>query len=430
MVRVTHLSRDDVTGGAARCAYRLHHGLLRLGLDSTMRVARMRGADPGVVRWIADRRTSSKLSRRLVGRRIRRDRSRYRTTEPSDTELFSDDRAASGDGPLVGLDDQDVVNVHWVSSFVDYRALMRAARFGTPRFVWTLHDMNAFTGGCHYDRSCGRFVASCGSCPQLGSEREADLSRDVLMRKRQALEPVSRGDLHIVTPSRWLAREVERSSLLGGRFDVSVIPYGLDLDVLKPRPKGAARLALGLPADGQIVLFVAQSIDNPRKGFGLLAQALSGLETDSSLLLLSLGAGRPELSADVPYRQVGYTTDDHLLATVYSAADVFVTPTLQDNLPATVLEAMACGTAAVGFEVGGVPEMIRDGETGLLARAESVPALRSALAEALARPERLAEMGRQSRLVAEGEYSLQLQAERYRDLYRSLTESTESSEDR
>jgi glycosyltransferase involved in cell wall biosynthesis len=218
--------------------------------------------------------------------------------------------------------------------------------------------------------------------------------------------------------------------LLGGRFDVSVIPYGLDLDVLKPRPKGAARLALGLPADGQIVLFVAQSIDNPRKGFGLLAQALSGLETDSSLLLLSLGAGRPELSADVPYRQVGYTTDDHLLATVYSAADVFVTPTLQDNLPATVLEAMACGTAAVGFEVGGVPEMIRDGETGLLARAESVPALRSALAEALARPERLAEMGRQSRLVAEGEYSLQLQAERYRDLYRSLTESTESSEDR
>lgn len=428
MTRVTHLSRDDVTGGAARCAYRLHLGLLGLGLESTMRVARLRGDAPGVERWIPDKHARSRFSRRLAGKRIRRDRARYRTTEPADTELFSDDRVASGGAPLAGLDDQDVVNVHWISSFVDYRALMDAARSRSPRFVWTLHDMNAFTGGCHYDRSCGRFESSCGSCPQLGSEREADLSRDVLLRKRRALEPVSRGDLHIVTPSRWLAGEVERSSLFGGRFDVSVIPYGLDLEVMQPRPKEAARLALGLPVDARIVLFVAQSIDNPRKGFQLLSRALSGLNADPGLLLLSLGAGRPELGANVAYRQVGYTTDDHLLATVYSAADLFVTPTQQDNLPATVLEAMACGTAVVGFDVGGVPEMVRAGENGLLAEAESVPALQAALGEALAGPERMAEMGRRARQLAESEYSLEMQAGRYRDLYRSLTGLPEFNE--
>lgn len=417
---MTHLSRDDVTGGAARCAYRLHEGLQSIGVNSTMRVARRRGADPAVERWVRERSRLGVLPERLVGRRIRRDRRRYRDTEPPDTELFSDDRVPGGAAPLDGLSGFDVVNVHWINGFVDYTALMRAAGNGASHFVWTLHDMNAFTGGCHYSGACRGFEAACGSCPQLGSSRPSDLSRAIWSRKARAVKTTSRGDLHIVTPSRWLASEVRSSSLFGERFEVSVIPYGLDLDVMTPRPKAAARDALGLPRDARIVLFVAQSVDNPRKGFGLLSEAVAGLDIGSDLVFLSMGAGVPELPSNVSTRHVGYTTDDGLLSIVYSAADLFVTPTQQDNLPATILEAMACGTATTGFDVGGVPELIRPGVNGSLAEAGDVDSLGSCIRQLLQSPDTLIAMGGRAREIAVDEYPLALQAKRYLELYQRL----------
>jgi len=414
-MRILHINATDNIGGAGRAAYRLHTGLRRIGQDSAMFVLRRSSSDPDVIAFTPATDLFSRLRRRLRWEWINRSFTRYRNSRPEGLELFSDARTQYGPAPLRRLPLCDVINLHWVAGLVDYTSFFAQVPQHTP-VVWTLHDMNAFTGGCHYDHGCGKYRDRCGACPQLGSEDERDLSRHVWERKRRASSQVEPGRLHIVTPSRWLAREAERSALLA-RLPVSIIPNSLDPDVFVPRERKVARAALQIPQEAAVVLFVSDSTVNRRKGFTLLAQALAGLSDLPDLFLVSLGRGRPSLEGTVPHRHLGHLGDDRLLALVYSAADLFVIPSLQDNLPNTVLEAMACGTPVVGFDVGGIPDMVRPGVTGVLAPVGDVNALREAIAELLQDPARRAEMSKNCRRIAVEEYALEVQARRYVELY-------------
>jgi glycosyltransferase involved in cell wall biosynthesis len=310
-----------------------------------------------------------------------------------------------------------VINLHWVANFLDYETFFPAVASGSP-IVWTLHDMNAFTGGCHYDLLCGRYTDRCGACPQLGSRDDADLSRGVWQRKHELLARQPR--LHVVTPSRWLKGEVARSSVLG-HAPVSVIPYGLDVETFAPRDKQAARDVLGIPQDRKVVLFVADLVDNRRKGFGFLIQALLGEEDRATnLFLLSLGYNKPARQMQTPWLHLERIDNDRILSLVYSAADVFVIPSVQDNLPNTVLEAMACGTPVVGVAVGGIPDMVRHERTGLLVAPDDTAGLRKAIRELCHDAARREDMSVNCRRVAVQEYSLEEQGRRYVDLYTSL----------
>jgi glycosyltransferase involved in cell wall biosynthesis len=416
-VRITHINTfDHRGGGAARSAYRLHLGLLRIGQGSRLYVAQESPEGEEVVGYRPADRPLARLARRWRARRMARDFAAYRDTCSPVLEVFSDDRSPYGAGPLTQLPAAEVVHLHWVRGFLDHTAFF--ARPRPPALVWTLHDMNPFTGGCHFNAGCEGYLRGCGACPQLGSRHPDDLSRHVWLRKQQAYSRLADDDLHLVAPSAWLQREARRSPLLG-RFPTSLIPYGVDTDIFRPRGRAAAREVLGVPTDAAVVLVLASSLANPRKGMALFVEAFRRLQGLPGLFLLS--AGGDELPApDVVHLHLGRLEQDWALVVACSAADVLVVPSLQDNLPNVVLEAMACGLPVVGFAVGGIPEMVRDGRTGLLAPPGDGAALTEAMRAVLTDPARARAMGEEARQVALAEYSLEGQARSYVRLYERL----------
>lgn len=309
-----------------------------------------------------------------------------------------------------------MLNLHWISSFVDLRTLF--SETSVP-IVWTLHDMNAFTGGCHYNVECTRYQNSCGHCPQLGSVQNNDLSHTVWRRKQSVYEDaIESGRLHIVTPSEWLAEEARRSSLLKDA-PIDVIPNGVDPEVFRPRETKGLRKVLDIPPGDRVILFVATSTQVRRKGFDLLAGALNEMEEDS-VTLISIGSHEPDLDGVKSHIHLGAVQSDLLLSLFYSLADVFVIPSRQDNLPNTVLESMACGTPVVGYDVGGVSDMVRPQETGWLAETDDVEELSASIRRALLEDATRKQKGKACREVFEEEYTLAKQAERYSRLYESM----------
>jgi glycosyltransferase involved in cell wall biosynthesis len=309
-----------------------------------------------------------------------------------------------------------------VAGLVDYRSFFRVVPAKNP-LVWTLHDANPFTGGCHYPGACPRFNGGCGECPELGSAIDSDLSRAIWQRKKAAYSRIPEGRIHVVTPSRWLAGEARRSSLLG-RFPVSVIPYGIHTDVFCPRKQIMAREALDIPRDTRVVLFAAASLQERRKGFAMLAEALAPLPADAGIHLVSVGQSAFVPNIRLPNLSLGFIENDRILSLVYSAADVYVTPTLDDNLPNTVMESMSCGTPVVGFEVGGVPDMVRNGVSGFVVPKGDTGALRQAILGVLDDAALRTEMSQNCRRIAVEEYDFKLQARRYLTLYESITSNS------
>jgi glycosyltransferase involved in cell wall biosynthesis len=418
-VRIVHVSALDRLGGAARSAYRLHQGLLKSGFESSMFVGYASASEPGITPLALSGNMWGRLRRAWRRRRIARDFGRYGSSRPGGYEPFQDSRSPHYPDFLRELPQAEILHFHWIANgFVDYEEVFGKLPKGIP-IVWTLHDMNPITGGCHYDLGCGRYREQCGSCPQLGSKDGRDLSHKVWCRKKRAYDSLAGNPLILVSPSRWLAGEVKRSSLARGLRTV-VIPYGLDLDAFAPRNQAEARSVLGIPAEARVVLFLADSLDNERKGFRYLVEALEGLSDSTRLMLLSLGRTTRPLRVGVPCTHLGFVDNDRLLSLIYSAADIFVIPSLQDNLANTVLEALACGTPVIGFDVGGMSEMVRAGQSGTLVPAGNVMALRACIATLLANPKQLAEWSAHCRRIAVEEYGMELQARRYADLYKNL----------
>jgi glycosyltransferase involved in cell wall biosynthesis len=415
---VTHLSSSDGVGGAAIDAQRLHKGLGRLGVASRMLVAEKSTQDENVFSIVRGRTFRRRLRRSLGSELIARQFARYSGTRPADLDCFSDDRVPEPDALLEMIGSSGICHLHWVAGLLDYRSFFRSIPGNMP-LVWTLHDMNPFTGGCHYTAGCDRFAAGCGACPALGSADYSDLSAAIFRRKRGAYDRLQPERVRVVAPSRWLSRKAS-SSLLFRRFEVTTIPYGLDTEVFQPRIRAAAREVFGIPQDMRVVMFAAQSLNNHRKGLDLLIAALDGLSVDDKIGLVSVGGGHIFGILGEKYFSLGELKGERLMSFAYSTADVFVLPSREDNLPNVLLEAMACGTPTVAFGVGGIPEIVRPGITGLLATAEDARSLRHAILAILGDDQKRESMSRESRRIALEEYRLELQAKRYLHVYEQL----------
>jgi len=413
-MKILQVSTGDIGGGAFRASYRLHQSLRDKEVDSQMAVMTRLSRDPSIFRFAPSTKPLDRIARAV--RRFRIESAMPRRVEARKSELFTEDRTWLGGQLADGLPACDLIHLHWVSGFVDYGEFLPAVLRRTP-VVWTLHDMNPFTGGCHFAGDCTRFAQCCGACPLLEGGAEADLTRQVWRRKEAALAGVPANRLKIVTPSKWLAAESGRSSLFG-KSPVDVIPYGLDTSVFAPRDKRFAREVLGIPADVPVVLFVALSISDQRKGYRYLLEAMEPLP---HVFLLSIGNGD-----SIPRKNalhLGSVNVDPLLALIYSAADVFVTPSLGDNLPQTVLEAMACGVPVAAFDVGGIPDAVEHDRTGLLVPAADSRALRAALESILGDPDKRAQMSACARESALARFGLQKQADAYLAIYNNLLKS-------
>lgn len=419
-LRIVHVSRFDCGDGPSNAAYRLHKALLNLGVDSAMFVAEIRGAavDPTVRSFVPRQDLRGRLYRRLRALQLNRSMAQYRRSRPGGYEAFSDDRTPHGSDTLAQLPSGDVINVHAMFRFMDYRAFFATVPTRMP-VVRTMHDMNFFTGGCHIAAGCERYLERCGACPQLGSRNAHDLSRQIWQRKYAALRTVPSTRLHAVAPSRWLATEARRSSLLRG-VPVSVIPFGIDTETFSTRDRRWSRQTLGIVQEAHVVLFVAEPISRTLKGLATLVEALNGLGDRHNLLLVSVGSGRPPAEVKVPYLSLGRIENDRLLSLIYSAADVVAMPSAQENFPLVCLEAMACGVPVVGSNVGGIAEIVRPGLTGMLVAPHDAGAFRTAIAQILKDQAGRAAMARECRRIATEEYSLESYARRYVALYATL----------
>jgi glycosyltransferase involved in cell wall biosynthesis len=313
----------------------------------------------------------------------------------------------------------DVINLHYVSRFIDLSRFF-ATYGGKIPLVWRLPDMNPFTGGCHYDGGCGRFASGCGRCPVLDSNCPVDLSRSVYRRKKRIFSGLRPKDLHLVALSRWMRDQIRRSPLFN-RFPVSVIPNGLDTKVFSPRGADLARRALGLPEDAMVLFFAANNIADQRKGFRYVRDVVDKLADIKELFLLSAGTGNGRIKGFGRARHLGLVEDERLLSLAYSASNVFLIPSLQDNLPNTVIESLSCGTPVVGFEVGGIPDMVDDGRTGFLVPRGDSAGLTARVKRLLTDRALRQRMSEQCRRIAVQKYSLQRQTEQYLDLYSQLT---------
>jgi glycosyltransferase involved in cell wall biosynthesis len=313
----------------------------------------------------------------------------------------------------------DIVNIHWANSA--FMQIETPNKLNKP-IVWTLHDMWAFTGGCHYSENCNRYTTNCGACPQLDSKTSNDLSYWVWKRKAKAWKNLN---LTIISPSHWLAKCALSSSLFQN-LRVETIPNGIDTEIYHPIDKSVARSLLNLPKDKKLVLFGAlQSTSDKRKGFHLLQSALQYLSLSGwqeKFELVIFGDSQPKNQHEFGFKTyyLGTLSDDLSLALVYSAADVFVLPSIEDNLPNTILEAMACGTTCVAFNIGGMPDMIEHQKNGYLAQPFKIEDLAQGITWVLEGKERNQKLSNLAREKIEREFTLELQSHRYLSLFQSI----------
>lgn len=282
--------------------------------------------------------------------------------------LFEIDLANTGSDitRLPEFQEADVIHLHWINQgMLSLGTIRKILRSGKP-VVWTMHDIWPATGLCHVTLGCRYFTSVCHQCRLLpGGGSDNDLSTSVWRKKERMLDGES---IFFVACSRWLAGEAKASGLLKGQ-KITSIPNPIDTHVYKPGDRMEARRRLGLKEDRQYILFASQRATNENKGMDYLIEACRQLHGLPQVTVLILGGHAeevaPQLSLDaVP---LGYVNDERRIVEIYQAADVFVLPSLSENLPNTIMEAMACGLPCVGFRVGGIPEEIDHKRNGYVA---------------------------------------------------------------
>lgn len=320
------------------------------------------------------------------------------------------------------FDDADIIHFHWAVGMMDFPNA--AEVIGDKPVVWTLHDMNPFTGGCHYAEGCDGFKRECKNCPLL---RGSDLANEFWRQKKIAYGGLR--NLHIVCPSQWLA-DLAAESTLFRDVPVHVIPNPLPVDVFRPTNKMTARQRLGLPLDKKLVLFGADSLANKRKGGDLLVEGMQVMasrgRTDQ---VEGVVFGASDLQIGVKTHSMGHVEDESTLALIYSAADVFAFPSREDNAPMTLAEAMLCGTPAVSFPVGNAPDLIVHRENGYIANYQDTSDFATGLEWALQSPRSKEMLSRslQCHLTAKALNDPKPAARMHVALYRKIIEQSSNS---
>ena len=416
-MRILIVNTAERTGGAAIAANRLLHALNHNGVEATMLVRDRKTDSPSVA--------SIEPSWRLRANFLWERGVIWLANGLSKRNLFQVDIANAGTDitRMEVFRQADIIHLHWVNQgFISLGDLERIMASGKP-VVMTMHDQWYFTGICHYSGDCDKYQSQCSHCPMLTQGGiGADLARRVFDRKRAIYNGKA---LAFVGCSRWIA-DLARKSLLTQGHLVTNVPNAIDTDVFTPMDQAATRERHGLPADKRLLLFGAQRITDERKGFRYLQEACEhlmqnrpDLASEMGVVVLGGDAQAVKSALPLPVYTVGYLNNEAEIAQLYNAVDLFVTPSLQDNLPNTIVEAMACGTPCVGFHVGGIPEMISHEQDGYVARYKDSNDFAHGIAWCLD-DNRLATLRQQARAAALATYAEPIAARNYQQIYRTL----------
>ena len=411
-MKIALINYSDVSGGASRAAYRIHHAMRRYGIDSTMLVNLASAGD-----WTVQGPTSKwknaigKLRAPLGGLL----NNVLRTGNPI---LHSPSILPSRWPKRLNGSDADVLHLHWVNG--EMLSIGDIGRLRKP-IVWTLHDMWAFCGAEHYTEDF-RWREGYTRRNRPSYESGFDLNRWTWNRKRKHWKR----PMHIVTPSRWLA-DCVRQSVLMRDWPLTVIPIPIDIEVWQPVDKVLARQLLQLPQNVPLLLFGAMNGgSDPRKGFDLLKTALNHLRDEVlDLELVVFGQMAPKLPPDLgfPIHYTGHLNDDVSLRLLYSAADIMVVPSRVEAFGQTASEAHACGTPTVAFDNSGLIDIVVHKQTGYLAKAFDAADLAEGIRWVLADQARYLALAANARLEAVERFSYPVVADQYSHVYQAAVAS-------
>lgn len=355
-MKVLHISNSVSTQSAA---YRLHRALIEQNIDSYIYVKDPSINDKKVIRDNSKLKISFNKLFYFFERRILK-YFQENKTEPFNLGLFS-----TLDYNLIKKINPDIINIHWAcGQFVSINDLKFLSKY---KLVWTLHDSWGFTGGCHLPYNCLKYEYDCSNCEKI--KIKFDLPKYILNQKYKIYNSI---DFAIVTPSKWLSNCCKNSKVLKNK-KISTIGNPLNISFFKAVEKNSARNILNLPIEKKIIAFGAVNIKDKNKGFDYLVNALKLFKEKydyEDIALLVFGNNDLDLPKEINYEiyYLGYLNDAVSLKLVYSAADVFVLPSKSENLPNVIMEAMACSTTTVAFNVGGIADMVEHKINGYLAK--------------------------------------------------------------
>ncbi len=323
------------------------------------------------------------------------------------------------------IQEADVVHLHWVNQgFLSLHDIAQLAKLGKP-LVWTLHDMWPIAAICHYAGDCQHYKVGCHHCPFLPhSGGPNDLSARVFSKKMEQLSPLP---LHYVACSEWLASKA-RESALTANYTIQSIPNPIDTTLFSPQDVAQSRAKWQLPQEKQLILFGAMKVSDQRKGVTYLIEACQLLakahpEWSDRVGIVTFGEASDELRSALPFQfyPLRFVADEQEIASIYSAVDLFVIPSVEDNLPNTIMESLACGTPCVGFRVGGIPEMIVHRNSGYVADYKSSVDLAEGIRWSL-QANSEGDLSRAARESVLARYNESHVAQQYIDLYTKIGE--------
>jgi glycosyltransferase involved in cell wall biosynthesis len=371
-MKILIINAHDGSGGAAIACKRLHIAFLEQGYDTKLLVVDKKSGIKEIYSIIKDEFIVHKLVRRVKQILFNFRFYRQYKNKPKGHYLHTPTPSVFDITKHELYDWADVINLHWVSGFVDFPSFF-SKKTSKPIF-WTLHDMNPFTGGCHHAEDCEGFKLSCQNCPQLSFEFQQYNHQNWVNKSKSNFQ-----NLTIITPSLWLQNQSISSSLFKN-LSHFVMPNAVDIKVFKIYDKQFCKSVFNIPQSNKTLLFVAQNVSMPLKGIQYLIDNLNEFADNISILVV----GKNDIDfASKNVISLGTIDDERLLALLYNAADVFVLPSLAENLPNVIIESLSCGTPVVAFNIGGIPELITDGENGFLVGKENTKSLFENIKKAL-----------------------------------------------
>jgi glycosyltransferase involved in cell wall biosynthesis len=422
---VLHVGASDLRGGASRAAYRIHRSICEHGntfqVESRMRVIEKLSEDQTVEGGKST--LTNPLMKALQPRLTVRHHYGIKF-ETSNTVHHSFGWPDTGLGEELNHHPSNIVHLHWVGHLLGNNTLS-VNEIGNIRqpVVWTLHDQWAFCGAEHYTLMPPaideRYIKGYRNDNRPHGESGQDRNRLVWEQKVRCWKrPFS-----IVCPSAWMAK-CAKESLLMHDWPIQVIPYPVDVNKWAPIDQRLARRLLGLPDNKKLILLCADG--DSRKGGDLLLKAMqqlkqrdTAIEQSTELVLLGQ-VQKTSFNCAIPVRFAGRVSSDVELHLHYAAADVIVIPSRQDNLPLTGIESHACGTPAVGFRVGGLPDIITHHTTGAVAEPFDPESLASEIAWVLEDEHRRLQLGAAARAKAEQLWAPNVIAAEYCKLYTKI----------
>lgn len=417
-MRVLIINTSERMGGAAIAASRLMDALRNNGIQAKMLV-RDKQTDRPIV-------TGLKKSFWNIWQFIWERMVIWQANHFRKHNLFAVDIANTGTDitTLPEFKQADVIHLHWINQgMLSLKDLQKIFSSGKP-VVWTMHDMWPCTGICHHARECNKYHQECHHCPYLYKEGgKRDLSNRVFKTKQELYRTAP---ITFITCSQWLKERARQSALLTNHPVIN-IPNPINTNLFRPRNKQEARKKRSLPTDKRLILFGSAKITDKRKGIDYFIESCKILaEKHPDLIqewgIVVYGKESELLKTLVPFEvyPLNYISSEKDLIDIYNAVDLFVIPSLEENLPNTIMEAMACGIPCVGFNVGGIPEMIDHLHNGYVADYKSAEDFANGILWTLSKGEYESLCEEAYRKVATS-YSESIIAKKYIEVYNKIT---------